>query len=78
LSAVVLISKHITGKSGRSNHIDLQFNFVSKRFHRGEVSVSFVPTGEQHANVFTKQLSGPVLKKHRGAVMGAANQRHSK
>jgi hypothetical protein len=64
-TAAFLISKHTAGKSGRSKHIDFPFNFVRKRFHHGKVSVSVVPTGEQRANIFTKQLSGPVLKKHR-------------
>jgi hypothetical protein len=77
-AAIVLISEHTAGKSGRSKHIDLQFNFVSESFQRGEVSVSFVPTAEQRADIFTKQLSGPVFKKHREAVMGVALQRHSK
>jgi transposase InsO family protein len=74
-SAIVLISEHTAGKSGRSKHIDLQFNFVSERFQRGDVSVTFVPTAEQRADIFTKQLSGPVFKKHRDVVMGSI---HSK
>jgi hypothetical protein len=69
-AAIVLISEHTAGKSGRSKHIDVQFRFVSERFQRGEVSVTFVPTAEQHADMFTKQLSGPEFRRHRDIVMG--------
>jgi Reverse transcriptase (RNA-dependent DNA polymerase)/Integrase core domain/GAG-pre-integrase domain len=69
-SAIVLISEHTAGKSGRSKHIDLQFHFVSERFQRGEISVTFVPTADQHADIFTKQLGGPEFRRHRDVVMG--------
>jgi hypothetical protein len=73
-AAIVLISEHTAGKSGRSKHIDLQFHFVSERFQRGDIPISFVPTTEQHADIFTKQLSGPMFKKNTDVVMGSAIQ----
>jgi hypothetical protein len=69
-SAVVLISQHTAGQSGRTKHIDVQYHFVRDRFQRGDVSVTFVPTGDQHADIFTKQLAGPEFRKHRSIVMG--------
>jgi hypothetical protein len=69
-SAVVLISQHTAGQSGRTKHIDVQYHFVRDRFQRGDVTVQFVPTADQHADVFTKQLAGPEFRKHRSIIMG--------
>jgi hypothetical protein len=69
-SAVVLISQHTAGRSDRTNYIDVQHHFVRDRFQRGDVSVQFVPTEDQHADMFTKQLPGPSFRKHRSVVMG--------
>ena len=68
-SAVVLISENTAGQSGRTKHVDVQLPFVRDRFQRGDVYVNFVPTAEQHADVFTKQLPGPDFRKHRSIVM---------
>lgn len=69
-AAVVLISEHTAGQSGRTKHIDVQFQFVRDRFQRGDISVRFVPTSQQRADMFTKQLGGPEFRKHRSVVMG--------
>ena len=69
-AAVVLISEHTAGQSGRTKHIDVQFQFVRDRFQRGDVSVRFVPTSQQRADMFTKQLGGPEFRTHRSRVMG--------
>jgi hypothetical protein len=69
-SAVVLISEHTAGQSGRTKHIDVQFHFVRDRFQRGDVKVIFVPTADQRADIFTKQLGGPEFRKHRDFIMG--------
>jgi hypothetical protein len=69
-AAVVLISEHTAGQSGRTKHIDVQFHFVRDRFQRGDVSVNFVPTADQRADMFTKQLAGPEYRRHRSLVLG--------
>jgi hypothetical protein len=68
--AVILISEHTAGQPGRTKHIDIQFQFIRDRFQRGDLSVTFVPTAKQHADMFTKQLGGPEFRKHRSVVMG--------
>jgi hypothetical protein len=69
-AAVVLISEHTAGQSGRTKHIDVQFQFVRDRFQRGDVTVRFVSTVDQRADMFTKQLGGPEFKRHRTIVLG--------
>jgi hypothetical protein len=69
-SAVVLISQHTAGRSDRTKHIDVQYHFVRDRYQRGDMSVEFVPTVDQHADMFTKQLPGPSFRKHRTIIMG--------
>lgn len=70
-AAVVLISEHTAGQSGRTKHIDVQFQFVRDRFQRGDIAVRFVSTTDQRADIFTKQLGGPEFRKHRCIVMGS-------
>lgn len=69
-SALVLISEHTAGQSGRTKHIDIQFQHVRDRYQRGDVTVRFVSTTDQRADMFTKQLGGPEFKRHRELVMG--------
>jgi hypothetical protein len=69
-SALVLISEHTAGQSGRTKHIDVQFHFVRDRFQRGDLSVRFVPTADQKADMFTKQLGGPEFRRHRNLLLG--------
>jgi hypothetical protein len=69
-AAIVLISEYTAGQSGRTKHIDVQFHFVRDRFQKGDISVGFVSTSDQHADIFTKQLAGSMFEKHRSVVMG--------
>jgi hypothetical protein len=68
--AIVLLTEHTAGQSGRTKHIDVQFHFVRDRYQRGDVIVKFVCTQDQRADIFTKQLPGPAFRKHRSIVMG--------
>jgi hypothetical protein len=69
-AAVALISEHTAGQSGRTKHVDVQYQFVRDRYQRGDVSVEFVSTVEQRADMFTEQLGGPEFRRHRIIVMG--------
>jgi hypothetical protein len=69
-AAIVLISENTAGQSGRTKHIDVQFHFVRDRFQKVDISVYFVSTNDQHADIFTKQIAGPMFKNHRSIVMG--------
>ena len=69
-AAIVLVSEHTAGQSGRTKHIDVQYQFVRDRYQRGDLSIQFVPTTDQRADMFTKQLGGPEFRRHRSIVMG--------
>ena len=73
-AALTLITQHTAGKSGRSKHIDVQYQFVRDRFQRGDLVVNFVSSRDQAADMFTKQLSGPEFRRHRNAIMGLKAQ----
>ena len=49
--------------TGRTKHIDLQFNFVRDHVMKQEVKPQFIPTERQLADVFTKALDGLRLRK---------------
>ncbi|CAB1100806.1 unnamed protein product [Ectocarpus sp. CCAP 1310/34] len=55
--------------SGRTKHIDVRFHFIRGLFRSGEISVKFVPTTEQHADLLTKALSRASLQYHRRKLM---------
>jgi hypothetical protein len=68
-AALVLISENTAGQSGSTERIGVQFHLVRDCFQKGDVSVGFVTTSDQHAHIFTKQLAGPMFKKHRSIVV---------
>jgi transposase InsO family protein len=69
-SAIHLMTQHTAGVSGRTKHVDLQYHFVRDRYQRGDIDVTYVSTGEQLADMFTKPLPGPVFEKAIQRVMG--------
>ncbi|CAB1106961.1 unnamed protein product [Ectocarpus sp. CCAP 1310/34] len=52
-------------RSGRTKHIDVRFHFIRVLFRPGDISVKFVPTTEQHADLLTKADSRASLQYHR-------------
>ena len=58
-----MIKQQSAGQRGRSKHIDIQFQFIRDRYQRGNIDVKYVESGEQAADMFTKQLPGPAFAK---------------
>jgi hypothetical protein len=56
-AAIALIKNTTAGVSGRTKHIDVQFLFTRERRLRGELTVEFVPSHMQLADILTKPLS---------------------
>jgi hypothetical protein len=73
-SALQMMTQHTSGCSGRTKHIDLKYHFIRDRYHRGEISVLFVSTSEQLADMFTKALPGTAFGKAVDALMGFDEQ----
>ncbi|CAB1115605.1 unnamed protein product [Ectocarpus sp. CCAP 1310/34] len=65
--AIALVQNPLS--SGRTKHIDVRFHFIRGLFMSGDISVKFVPTTEQHADLFTKALSRGSLQYHRRKLM---------
>jgi len=51
-----------------SKHIDVRHHFVREQVERGKIALEYVPTGEQHADCFTKALAGPLHTLHTTAL----------
>jgi hypothetical protein len=62
-SAIHLMKQPTAGIAGKTKHIDLCFHFCKDRIERGDVFVEYVQSGEQRADMFTKALGGPELKR---------------
>ena len=48
----MLIEKPLS--SARSKHIDARFHFIRDMFRTRTISVEYVESAEQHADIFTK------------------------
>ncbi|CAL2277183.1 unnamed protein product [Prunus armeniaca] len=62
LSALALSSNPIY--HSRIKHLDIDFHFVRERVQRNDLTVQYIPTEEQLADVFTKGLHSPVFLSH--------------
>ncbi|CAB1098368.1 unnamed protein product [Ectocarpus sp. CCAP 1310/34] len=58
--------------SARSKHIDVRYHFIRGLFRSGDISIKFVSTSEQHADMLTKALSKSSLQYHRRKLMNFA------
>ena len=51
--------------SARSKHTDVRFHFIRDLFRTGNISVKYVKSAEQHADILTKALSRVNFQYHR-------------
>jgi len=54
----------------RSRHIDVKFYFVRHMQEQGEVSVEYVKTEDNIADILTKPLEFPVFYRLAGKILG--------
>jgi hypothetical protein len=57
----------------RSKHINIKYHFTRERVESGEVSLQYIPTEHQLADLLTKPLLRARLEKLRGQVLGYDN-----
>ena len=55
--------------SARTKHIDVRFHFIRELVRSKTISVKYVPTKEQHADILTKALPGITFRNHRDFLM---------
>jgi hypothetical protein len=56
-------------KSERTKHVDVKYHFVTETVERGQVTLRWVPTAQQQADIFTKPLAAPVFTTLRQLLM---------
>ena len=55
--------------SARTKHIDVRFHFIRELTRSKTISVEYVPTKEQRADILAKALTGAIFKEHRDFLM---------
>jgi hypothetical protein len=63
--ALTLMENPATQAQTRSKQIDVQYNFARHRVISGEIDANYMRTQYMSADVFTKQLAGPMYRTHR-------------
>ena len=58
--------------SARSKHIDVRYHFIRDLLRTRKISVEYVASAEQHADILTKALSRANLRYHRKHLMNLA------
>lgn len=66
-SALAVSKNGIKGE--RTKHVDVKYHFVTETVERGDVQLKWVPSSEQHADIFTKALPVPVFERLRDELM---------
>ena len=66
-SAIAVTKNGIKGE--RTKHIDIKYHFVTETVQRGDVTLQWIPTTDQQADIFTKALAAPVFENLRKQLM---------
>jgi transposase InsO family protein len=56
-------------KGERTKHVDVKYHFVTEAVERGVVTLRWVPTAQQQADIFTKALAAPAFHHFRKLLM---------
>jgi hypothetical protein len=56
-------------KGERTKHVDVKYHFVTEAVERGVVTLKWVPTARQQADIFTKALAAPPFELLRRQIM---------
>jgi hypothetical protein len=54
----------------RTKHIRVKEQFVNDAHDGGDITLEWLPTGDNPADMFTKPLDNQLFFKHRGTIMG--------
>jgi hypothetical protein len=56
-------------KGERTKHVDVKYHFVTEAVERGVITLRWVPTAQQQADIFTKALAAPIFRQLRQQLM---------
>jgi hypothetical protein len=62
-AGAVFMSKN-AASSQRSKHIDVRYKYVRELIEKGLVKVVYVPTRDNDADIFTKNLTSELYQSH--------------
>ena len=65
-AAIALSSS--TSVSSRSKHIDIRYHFLCSHVSNGSFTITWIPSSDMPADIFTKPLSDPVFSRHRSVL----------
>ena len=66
-SAIAVSKNGVKGE--RTKHVDVKYHFVTETVESGKVTLKWIPTQQQQADIFTKALAAPVFVKLRAELM---------
>ena len=55
--------------SSNSKHIDVRYHFLRDLVRKGDLSVKYLKTEEEHADIITKAIGRESFEKHRDFVL---------
>mgnify|MGYP000391605834 CR=1 FL=1 len=64
----IFMAENVT-VSQRTKHIDTRSKFVTQFILDGTISVEFIGTTKNHANIFTKNVDGTTLDVHSNVMI---------
>lgn len=67
IGALFLAKNTTTGQ--RTKHIDVRYHFIRELIEEGTIEVEFVKTQDNEADIYTKNTSGDLFKKHTNGYM---------
>jgi hypothetical protein len=66
----IFMAENVT-TTARTKHVDIRYHFVREFVEDGFIRIIFVRTAENIADMFTKNVSGPIYERHSGKFVGS-------
>jgi len=64
----ILIAKNLKQPKA-AKHIEVRYHFIRECLERKEISLEYIETGSQLADIMTKPLGRTLFEKHRGSLL---------